>query len=378
MQLNNHVIPRRTFIGGALASVGCIAACGLFGCSGPAQASTESQAAPRAASQEEWTLIDQADNEVTVQVPVSRMVVMQHHSLDMLAQLGAQDKVVGIESKWENDLGTYMRDVFPDIDNLPTPGDLTDWNVEQIAALQPDVVIAASQANPDAMQQIRDLGIPVIVVSLRGEGKQEEAQSPHLADADRAYEEGCQWAIETLGKLVEKEEKAAEIWDFCLNSRSLVEDAVGNIDESERARVFVIMPNDMTYGNDKFVGCMLLRAGAINVAAKDIQGNGAYTFEMLANWDPDIILVQDRYKDEYDAFTTDPRYAELAAVKNEKVILAPYWTKPWGNPDTDSIALGELWLAHTFYPDMVEESIVKQRAQEFYENFYGVEFTGTI
>jgi iron complex transport system substrate-binding protein len=52
--------------------------------------------------------------------------------------------------------------------------------------LKPDVVIAASQAPEDAMQQVRDLGIPVVVVSLRGEGKQAEAQNPRLANADAA------------------------------------------------------------------------------------------------------------------------------------------------------------------------------------------------
>lgn len=180
---------------GTIAGMGALAAFGIAGCASggedqPTSAQDEGNAAPE---QEEWTFTDQADNEVTVAVPVSRMVVMQHHSLDMLCQLGAQDKVVGTEKNWEGDLGDYMRDVFPGIDDLPTPGDLTDWNVESIAALEPDVVIAASQANPDAMQQVRDLGIPVVVISLRGEGKQAEAQNPHLADADAAYTEGCQW-----------------------------------------------------------------------------------------------------------------------------------------------------------------------------------------
>ena len=49
----------------------------------------------------DYTFVDQADNEMTVQVPVDRMVVMQHHSLDILAQLGAQDKVVATEKNWE-------------------------------------------------------------------------------------------------------------------------------------------------------------------------------------------------------------------------------------------------------------------------------------
>lgn len=375
-------ITRRSFMKGALASLGGAAAFGIVGCSsgqsngGSGQGSNGQSANEQSTSVEkqEWTFVDQADNEVTVKIPVERMVVMQHHSLDMLCQLGAQDKVVGTEKNWEGDLGVYMRDVFPGIDDLPVPGDLTDWNVESIAALEPDVVIAASQANPDAMKQVKDLGIPVVVVSLRGEGKQEEAQNPRLADADAAYTEGCQWAIETLGKLVGEEGRASEIWGMCLDSREIVDEAIGEVPDEERVRVFIANENSQTYGNDKYVGCQLLRAGAVNVAANDIQGYQSYTFEMLANWDPDVIIVQDRYQEVYDQITSDPQYQDLTAVKNGQVILAPFWTKPWGNPDTDSIALGELWLAHQFYPDAVDSATVLDQAKTFYKSFYGVDF----
>lgn len=380
-------ITRRSFTKGALLGIGAVAGLGVVGCSSGTESGSASSSSSSAASQSDqaslptegkWTFTDQADNEVTVTIPVNRMVVMQHHSLDMLAQLGMQEKVVGTEKNWISDLGTYMRDVFPGIDELPTPGDLTDWNVESIASLKPDVVIAASQANPDAMQQVRDLGIPVVVVSLRGEGKQEEAQNPRLADADAAYAEGCQWAIETLGRLTGTSDKAEKIWQMCLDSRQVVDQAIGEVADEDRVRVFVANEGDQTYGNDKYVGCQLLRAGAVNVAANDIQGYKSYTFEMLANWDPDVIIVQDRYMEVYDSITTDEKYANLTAVKNGNVLLAPYWTKPWGNPDTDSIALGELWLAHKFYPDRVNAAIVQDYADRFYQDFYGVEFSGTV
>ena len=126
------------------------------------------------------------------------------------------------------------------------------------------------------------------------------------------------------------------------------------------------------------MGSQLLRAGAINVASKEIQGYQPYTFEKLAQWNPDVIIVQDRYQEVYDEIMTDAKYKELKAVKEGNVLLAPYWTKPWGNPDTDSIALGELWLAHQFYPDKISKEVVQERAKTFYESFYGVPFTGEV
>lgn len=380
---------RRAFVRGAAATAGLAALAGL-GLTGavraeepaegdsPDEGEADGAEASTPVEPEEWSFTDQGDYECTVTVPVEHMCVMQHHSLDMLCQLGQQDKVVGTESKWEGDLGAYMRDVFPGIDDLATPGDLSEWNVEELVSLQPDVVIAASQANVDAMQQVRDLGIPVVMVSLRAEGRQEEAQNPRLSDADAAYTDGCEWAIKTLGKLTGSAERADEIWEFCLESRQIVEDAVGDIPDEDRVRVFIANEGNQTYGNDKYVGCQLLRAGAVNVAAEDIQGYKEYTFEQVANWDPDVIIVQDRYQEVYDEITTDPAWSEFRAVKDGNVLLAPYWTKPWGNPDTDSIALGELWLAHQFYPDKVGEETVLERAQDFYQRFYGIEFDGTV
>lgn len=339
---------------------------------------TKSSSKEKSVEREDWTFKDQADNEVTVKVPVKSMVVLQHHSIDILAQLGAQDKIVGVESGWKSDLGEYIKDAFPEIESLPMPGDLKSCNVEEIAKLKPDVVIAASQANQDSLNKIRDLGIPVVVISLRSEGKQKEAQNPKLKDADKAYTDGCKWAINTLGKLTGKEDKAKELWKFCEESRGIVNKSLKDVSDKDKKTVFIANENNQTYGNDKYVGCMLERAGGTNVAAKDIQGYKPYTFEQLANWNPDVIIVQDRYKEVYDMINTDSRYKSLKAVKDGHVILAPYWTKPWGNPDADSIALGELWLAHKLYPDKIDSKVVNKRAKQFYKEFYGIEFKDKV
>ncbi|MDT3768143.1 ABC transporter substrate-binding protein [Gleimia hominis] len=341
--------------------------------SSPSATSSSAQA-----SQSEITFTDQADHEVKVKAPVDRMVVLQHHSLDILAQLGAQDKVVGTEAKWERDLGDYMKDVFPGIEDLPTPGDLKSMNVEQVAALKPDIVIVASQANPEDLKKLDSLKIPYATVSLRAEGKQKEAQNPRLANSDKAYTDGLKWSVETLGKLTGKEDKAKELWQFVEDSRDHVEKAVGEVPDDQRVKVFVANEGDQTYGNDKYVGAQLLRAGAVNVAADDIQGYKPYNFEQVVKWDPDYVIVQDRYPEVLESVKNDAKWQALRAVKEGNVIEAPYWTKPWGNPDTDSMALGEPFLAHKFYPDKVSADYVKERAQDFYSKFYKVEFKGKV
>ncbi|WP_261429009.1 ABC transporter substrate-binding protein [Berryella wangjianweii] len=371
---------RREALALAALGLGAAATMGMAGCGGVQGATSQpaSSASAPAAERRAVTLVDQNDREVAVQVPCERMVVLQHHSLDILCQLGAQERIVGVVDGWRKNLGAYMTTVFPGIEALPQPGGLSSWNVESIAALRPDVVIAAAQAPEDAVRQVAELGIPVVTVTLRGEGKQAEAQNPRLANADAAYTEGCAWALKTLGQLAGAEDKAQAIWDFCMDTRALVDEAVGDISADERLKV-AVLANNIAYGNDKYVGCQLLRAGAQNaVALAGVQGNTDFNAELVASWDPDLIITQDRYPADFQTITTDPGYAELRAVREGRVVQAPYWTKPWGNPDTDSIALGELWLAHVLYPQKVDAETVRRKAEDFYERFYGIEFVGTV
>jgi len=123
------------------------------------------------------TITDQANREVSVRFPSERIVCLQHHSLDIITQLGGRKSLVGVVKGWERLLGGYMRDVLPGIEALPTPGDLNDCNVEEVAKLKPDLVIVAVQFDKGKIAQLEKLGIPVLVVALRTwQGEQKEAQ----------------------------------------------------------------------------------------------------------------------------------------------------------------------------------------------------------
>ena len=136
----SHALTRRNFLGATLAGLGVVSLGALAGCAGNQPApSKEPEKKADAPKKTTWEFTDQIDQKVSVQIPVERMVVLQHHSIDILAQLGAQKKVIAVEKNWEKDLGGYIKDVFPGIASLPNPGSLSDWNVETIASLKPDV-----------------------------------------------------------------------------------------------------------------------------------------------------------------------------------------------------------------------------------------------
>ena len=108
-----HALTRRNFLGATLAGLSVVSLGTLAGCAGnkpaPSKEPEKKAADPKKTT---WEFTDQIDQKVSVQIPVERMVVLQHHSIDILAQLGAQKKVIAVEKNWEKDLGGYIKDVW--------------------------------------------------------------------------------------------------------------------------------------------------------------------------------------------------------------------------------------------------------------------------
>ena len=68
-----------------------------------------------------------------------------------------------------------------------------------------------------------------------------------------------------------------------------------------------VLANGLAYGNDKYVGCQLLRSGAVNAAAlAGVQGNTDYNAELVATWNPGVVITQNRYPDDSKTITADP------------------------------------------------------------------------
>ncbi|MCZ6110972.1 hypothetical protein [Campylobacter ureolyticus] len=74
------------------------------------------------------TIKDQLNREVVLPNKVDKIVVLQHQSLNVLVQIGAKDKIVGVLQSWEKRLGSDYKRLFNGIDKLPTPGDLKTIN----------------------------------------------------------------------------------------------------------------------------------------------------------------------------------------------------------------------------------------------------------
>lgn len=323
----------------------------------------------------ERTFTDQLNRTVTVPEKIERIVVLQHQTLDILVQLGAADRIVGVVGKWQS-LIPGLDKYAPQLASLPTPGELSSANVEEVLRLAPDVVFVTNYAPSTMIDQMSKAGLPVIAISLsKGEGVEAPKLNPTFADDDYAYSEGLKIGVQLIGDIVGERERADKLLDYAFSRRKLVEERVASIPDDQRIRLYMANPEMNTYGSGKYTGVIMKRSGGINVAA-GVRGATKVSMEEVLAWNPQVIFVQDRYAPVADEIRQGAAWQQIDAVKNGRIYITPEYVKPWGYPLPEALALGELWMAKKLYPDRFADIDMQTEVNAYYEQFYGQPYTG--
>ncbi|MGK3122513.1 ABC transporter substrate-binding protein [Candidatus Pantoea formicae] len=322
---------------------------------------------------------DQIGREVTIPDQVDRVVVLQHQTLNLLVQLNATDKVVGILANWKQQLGDGYAQLVPELTHKAMLGDLTHVDLEKLVALHPQVVFVTNYAPKEMIDQISALGIPVLAISLRHDDAGQQGKiNPSMQNEDQAYDLGIKEGITLIGEVVNKQQQAKDLIAAAFAGRKLVSDRLKDIPEQQRVRAYMANPDLTTYGSGKYTGLMMAHAGALNVAAATIQGFKQVSMEQVVAWDPQVIFVQDRYPQVVQDINQDPRWRTIAAVKNHQVWLMPEYAKAWGYPMPEAIGLGELWMAKKLYPEKFRDIDMQQQADRWYQRFYRTSYHDNI
>lgn len=316
-------------------------------------------------------ITDQLDRKVTIPDHIHRAVVLQHQTLNIAVQLDATKQIVGVLSNWKKQLGKNYVRLAPELENMAMPGDLNSVNIESLLALKPDVVFVTNYAPPEMIKQISDVNIPVVAISLRtGEACEKGKLNPTLTDEDKAYNDGLKQGIELIAEVFEKKQQSNELIKAAFANRKLLADRLGNIPVDKRIRTYMANPDLGTYGSGKYTGLMMEHSGAYNVAAATIKGFKQVSLENVLEWNPAVILVQDRYPDVVPKILNDQGWANIQAVKDKKVLLMPEYAKAWGYPMPEALALGEVWLAKALYPQRFQDVNLDKMVNDYYQKFY--------
>ncbi len=103
------------------------------------------------------TLTDDEGNEVVIETEPQRIVSLTPANTEILFAIGAGDRVVAT---------TDFDDYPPEAIDLPDVASYTSVDVEKIVGLEADLVVAGGNYfnDPEALERLRGLGIPVLVV----------------------------------------------------------------------------------------------------------------------------------------------------------------------------------------------------------------------
>lgn len=328
-------------------------------------------------TQAERTFTDQIGREVKVPDKVDRIVVLQHQTLNLLVQMNATDKIVGVMSNWKQQLGSNYARLAPELVSKASLGDLTHVDAEKLVALHPQVVFATNYAPQEMIDKISSLGIPAVAISLRHDDEGEKNKlNPRMADEEQAYVKGLYEGIMLIGNIINKPEEAKALIKATENGRNIVSERLQNLPEEKRIRAYMANPELTTYGSGKYTGLMMKHAGAVNVAASTIKGFKQVSMEQVIAWNPQVIFVQNRYPGVVNEIRLNPQWQVIDAVKNHRVYLMPEYAKAWGYPMPEAMGIGELWMAKKLYPEKFNDVDMHKIANDWYRKFYRTNYQG--
>lgn len=265
------------------------------------------------------TVTDAIGNDIILAEVPERIISLTPSNTEILFGLGLADEVVGV-----NDADNYPVEAA---EKQKVGG--TDYNLEMIVALEPDIVFAHESSMSTltmAIPQLEAAGVPVFVV--------DNAES-----FDETYA-----TIEDIGTLTGKEAEAAEMISRIQTDLLDVQKMI----EGQRAKsAFLVVggsPDIYVAGQGTFMNEMLK---AINVenAVKE-EGWPLYSPEQFIAANPDSLIFT--YEGDDVIIKNNPAFAVMDAVEKDALTVVDGDTTSRQGP---RLAEGVEELARAIYPE---------------------------
>jgi iron complex transport system substrate-binding protein len=290
--------------------------------------------------------------EITLAKPATRIICLIESALSGLYMLQAEDQVVGVCSAIYNE---GAASIYAELDDrirnktLPAPGNWDFVSIENIVALQPDLVIIwASQT--ESIASIEGHGIQVYGVFLKS-----------FADV---YKE-----IKDFGLLTGKRERAdslisstqTDIIKLNTKSKSSV---------NEKKNVFFIWNQGLleTAGTTSTVNELIELAGAKN-SCTIAQEHVVINKERLLDWNPDLMVMWPNLSKNAEDIIQLDELKHINAIKNKQVYELPsgFLCDLWTLKFPYSVKLIAKWC----YPTEFSTLNLDDERQTMLINLYG-------
>ena len=244
------------------------------------------------------TVTDMAGREIALDAPATKVVALTASDCEILAALGAEDTLVG--------RGEYC-DYPESILEVPAVQSGADTNLEQIIALEPQVVIMAKMAQTEEqVAALEEAGIRVVV-------------------SDAQDIEGVYTAIRLIGALVGRNDEAEAM---VADMQSAFADIAAKSENTGKTVYFEVSPLQWglwTAGKGTFMDELATMCGLTNAFA-DVEGWAEISEEQVLERDPDYIVTISMYYGEgptpVEEIKSRAGWDALKAVQNDAIFNA--------------------------------------------------------
>lgn len=298
-------------------------------------------------------IVDQGGETVTIPQPVRRIAAAYGVGTFYVYAVGAADRLVAaaylaVRDETSQAIMTRIDPDFPTITGAVSVIGQSETNIEEMAALQPDLIMAAARTG--WLDTALELGVPI----MRFEGESPEALKAAMTMLGAALGPNAAYRAEQYNAYYDR--VLADI----LAQTEAIEDRVSvYMSGTEALRVA---------SGDMYQSMMIEAAGGVSVTA-DLTGYwNDVNLEQVAVWDPEVIFFVPYGGANAEAFTDSEEWAIIGAVQQGRVYRVPKLAGPWDAPIPDSI-LGIIWMAQTLYPDQVSLDCATE-TETFYNLFY--------
>ena len=245
-----------------------------------------------------FTVTDMTGREVELAAPAQRIVALTPSDCEILSAIGAGDLLVG--------RGTYC-DYPAEVSELPVVASGADTNVEQILALEPDVLIMSTMAQTEEqVAALEAAGVRVIV---------SDAQ-----DIAGVYD-----AITLIGEVCGKTAGADAL---VADMKTGFEEIAAKAENSGKTVYFEVSPLQYglwTAGKGTFMDELATLCGLTNAFA-DVEGWSGISEEQVLERDPDYIVTITMYYGEgptpVEEIASRAGWENLKAVQNGNIYNA--------------------------------------------------------
>ncbi len=269
------------------------------------------------------TVEDALGKEITLEEAPERIVSLTPSNTEILFGLGLDEEIVGVNDN----------DNYPEQVNERTRVGGTEFNIETIISLQPDVVFAhesSMYALEGAIGQLEDSGIKVFVV--------EDATS-----FNETYE-----TIEEVAALTGKEAEAEDVIASIKEKLTEIQKKLEGVEPKTAFMVVGVAPDIYVVGQNTFMNEMLKVINVENAVKQD--GWPMYSPEEFVAADPDSLLFT--YEGNDEVIKNNPAFSVMKAVQNNNMTVVDGDTTSRQGP---RIAEGVESIAKAVYPEVFND-----------------------